>query len=126
MDLPGVSNDSLDIGIERSELTVTATREVLRQEDDHTFRSERRHGNFRRTINLGDNLDSEQIEANFSDGVLTLRVPMAEQAKARKVDVSFGRPVDAPPETGPAKADPVDTGPVSAEPVQANPTDSSE
>ncbi len=107
IDLPGVSNDSLDIDVERSVLTVTAKREVLRQDGDQTFRAERRSGNFRRTINLGDNLDPEQIEANFSDGVLTLRIPVAEQAKARKVDVNFGRPVDSPVDE-PASSDSVD------------------
>ncbi len=108
IDLPGVSNDSLDIDVERSVLTVTAKREVLRQDGDQTFRAERRSGNFRRTINLGDNLDPEQIEANFSDGVLTLRIPVAEQAKARKVDVNFGRPVDSPVDE-PASSDSVNS-----------------
>ena len=90
LDLPGVAEDSLDIDVERSVLTVKAQRDVLRQEGDQTYVSERRSGPYSRRFKLGENLDVEAIEANFTDGVLTLRVPVSEQAKARKVDVQFG------------------------------------
>jgi len=116
VDLPGVANDSLDINVERSVLTITAQREVLRQDGDHVFKNERRRGALRRTINLGDNLDPEGIEANFSNGVLTLRVPVAEQAKARKVDVSFTQVAD----------DIVDTADVVDGPDNTPDTDTSE
>lgn len=91
VDLPGVARDAIDISVERNVLTVSAEREWLRHDDDHVYMSERPSGRFRRQVHLGDGLDAEHIEADFSDGVLTLRIPMAERAKPRKIEVSSGR-----------------------------------
>lgn len=87
LDLPGVTADSIDISLERNVLTVTAERNWARQEGDQFYVSERRQGTFSRQVHLGDGLDSERIDADYRDGVLTLRIPLAEQAQPRKIAV---------------------------------------
>lgn len=87
IDLPGVKADSLDITVERNVLTISAERDWQRQEGDQPYFAERYRGAFRRQIQLGDGLDLNALEADLHDGVLTLRVPVAEQAKPRKVQV---------------------------------------
>jgi len=88
MDLPGVAADSLDIDVERNNLTITAERSYSREEGDQIYFAERPQGKFRRQVNLGDGLDAEAIEADYHNGVLTLRIPVAEKAKARKIAIN--------------------------------------
>jgi len=97
MDLPGVAADSLDISVERNVLTVAAERDWQREENDQVYLAERSRGTYRRQVHLGEALDAENIEANFSDGVLTLRIPVAEVAKPRKISVGLKQPsIDVP------------------------------
>jgi HSP20 family protein len=91
IDLPGVKAESLDITVERSVLTIAAERSWQRQESDQPYFGERYRGTFRRQIQLGDGLDMENLEADLHDGVLTLRIPVAEQAKPRKVTIGQHR-----------------------------------
>lgn len=91
IDMPGVKAESLDITVERNVLTVSAERDWQRQEGDQSYFGERYKGSFRRQIQLGDGLDLEHLEADLHDGVLTVRIPVAEQAKPRKVEVGQGR-----------------------------------
>ena len=88
LDLPGVTADSVDISVERNVLTVTAERSYQRQEGDRLYFDERPEGTFRRQVSLGDGLDAEGIEADYTDGVLTLRIPVVPQAQPRKINVS--------------------------------------
>ncbi|WP_116995753.1 Hsp20/alpha crystallin family protein [Desertimonas flava] len=88
IDLPGVAADSIDIDVERNVLTVTAERSWHRQDGDQIYLSERHRGAFRRQVHLGDGLDSDRIEADYHDGVLTLRIPVAEIAKPRKIAIN--------------------------------------
>lgn len=108
LDLPGVAADSIDITVERNVLTVTGERFWKRQDGDQVYLSDRAQGRYHRQVHLGDGLDGEAIEADYDDGVLTLRIPVAEQAKPRKIAVSAGGPalqgenlvdVDEVPET---------------------------
>lgn len=87
IDLPGVKADTLDITVERNVLTIAAERSWQRQEGDQAYFGERYRGTFRRQIQLGDGLDLQNLEADLHDGVLTVRIPVAEQAKPRKVEV---------------------------------------
>ena len=87
IDLPGVKADTLDITVERNMLTIAAERNWQRQDGDQPYFAERYRGNFRRQIQLGDGLDLQALEADLHDGVLTIRIPVAEQAKPRKVQV---------------------------------------
>jgi HSP20 family protein len=89
-DLPGVSPDTVDIDIERNVLTIKAER-PRRNGDWEMLASERPTGLFSRQLVLGDNLDLEQVQADYDQGVLRLRVPVAEQAKPRKVQISTGK-----------------------------------
>jgi len=88
-DLPGVSPDTVDIDIERNVLTIKAER-PRRNGDWEMLASERPTGLFSRQLVLGDNLDLEHVQADYDQGVLRLRVPVAEQAKPRKVEISTG------------------------------------
>jgi HSP20 family protein len=93
-DLPGVAKESIDLDVERNVLTIKAER-VARNGDWEMLAGERPRGLFSRQLVLGDNLDLEHIQAAYTDGVLTLRVPVAEQAKPRKIKIEMGSPEEA-------------------------------
>jgi HSP20 family protein len=86
-DLPGVDPDTIDLTVEKNVLTVTAERSWERQEDQDVVVAERSHGKFTRQLFLGESLDADHIQANYDNGVLTVTVPVAEQAKPRKVEI---------------------------------------
>jgi HSP20 family protein len=86
-DLPGVAPESIDLDVERNVLTVKAER---RGDGTELQVAERPKGVFSRQLFLGDTLDTERIEANYDTGVLTLRIPVATQAKSRKIAVTAG------------------------------------
>jgi HSP20 family protein len=86
-DLPGVQPDSIDLDVERNVLTVRAERAGKPENGSELIAAERPRGVFSRQLILGDNLDLENIKANYQDGVLTLAVPVAERAKPRKIAV---------------------------------------
>lgn len=86
-DLPGVSPDSIDLDVERNVVTVKAER-PSRDDDTEMIAAERPRGVFSRQLILGDNLDTDNIAASYDGGVLTLRIPVAEQAKPRKISIS--------------------------------------
>jgi len=85
-DLPGVRADSIDLDVERNVLTVRADRPALNGEVE-LIAAERPSGVFSRQLILGDNVDLDKISASYHDGVLSLEVPVAEQAKPRKIAV---------------------------------------
>ena len=89
-DLPGVDPSSIDLTIERNVLTVSAERTWQRQEGVDVVAAERPQGRFSRQLFLGDSLDATKVDANYTNGVLTVHLPVAEQAKPRKVEVSAG------------------------------------
>ncbi|TDD69846.1 Hsp20 family protein [Jiangella aurantiaca] len=88
-DLPGVAAGSIDLDIERNVVTVKAER-PMPENDRELVAAERPRGIFSRQLILGDNLDLDRITARYDAGVLTLRIPVAEQAKPRKISVSSG------------------------------------
>ncbi len=91
LDLPGVSTDAIDIDVERNMLTVKAERRPIAKADDVQMElSERPLGVFSRQFMLADTLDAERIEADYEAGVLTLRIPIAERAKPRKIAIGEG------------------------------------
>jgi len=88
-DLPGVDADAIDIDVERDVLTVRAERRPIDLGDHATAQlSERPLGVFSRQLFLGDALDTDRIEAAYENGVLVLRIPIAERARPRKINVA--------------------------------------
>lgn len=90
-DLPGVDPDSVDLTVERNVLTVRAERGEARQEGDQVLADERPKGAFIRRVLLGDTLDTGKLEAAYDHGVLTVTIPVAEQAQPRKISVGGGQ-----------------------------------
>ncbi|MDQ1620662.1 MAG: hypothetical protein QOE19_3231 [Actinomycetota bacterium] len=90
-DLPGVDPSSIDLTVEKNVLTVRAERMWEPEEGQEVIVQERPQGVFTRQLFLGEGLDAERVEASYNDGVLTLTIPVAEQAKPRKVNVISGQ-----------------------------------
>ncbi|MEP6659570.1 MAG: Hsp20/alpha crystallin family protein [Acidimicrobiales bacterium] len=86
-DLPGVDAKSIDLTVEKNVLTVHATRGRSETEGVELLLGERPQGTFSRQLFLGDTLDPDRIKAEYTDGVLTLRLPVAEKAKPRRVPI---------------------------------------
>ncbi|MFZ3561366.1 Hsp20/alpha crystallin family protein [Streptomyces sp. BH055] len=90
-DIPGVTAEAIDIDVERNMLTVKVERRPVAKADDVQMElSERPLGVFSRQIVLADTLDTEHIQADYDAGVLTLRIPIAERAKPRKISIGGG------------------------------------
>jgi HSP20 family protein len=88
-DLPGVSPEAIELDVERNVLTVKAERRpIVTGEQVEMQVAERPLGVFSRQLFLGDTLDTEHIEAGYEAGVLTLRIPIAERAKPRKISIA--------------------------------------
>jgi HSP20 family protein len=88
LDLPGVDAASIDLTIEKNVLTVHAQRSRGGSEGVEFLIAERPQGTFSRQMFLGDSLDSDRVDARYHDGVLTLRLPVAEKAKPRRVPIA--------------------------------------
>ncbi len=86
-DLPGVSAETIEINVERNVLTVKAERRPHTANAEMQV-SERPLGVFSRQLFLGDALDTERIAASYDAGVLTVRIPVAEKAKPRRIAVA--------------------------------------
>jgi HSP20 family protein len=86
-DLPGIDADSLEVSAENQTLTVRAERVRHDPEGATYLVSERPSGTYRRQLVLGDGLAVDDIRAEYHDGVLTLTIPVAEQAKPRKIEI---------------------------------------
>src|ERR687894_392209 len=87
-DLPGVDPDAIELDVERNVLTVRAERRPATVGDNVEMQvAERPLGVFSRQLFLGDTLDAEHINATYEAGVLTLRIPIAEKAKPRRISI---------------------------------------
>jgi HSP20 family protein len=89
-DLPGVDPDSIDLTVERNVLSVKAERQRNHRDGVEVVIAERPMGTFSRQLFLGDTLDTDKLEAVYDNGVLTLRIPVSDQAKPRKINVGAG------------------------------------
>ncbi|HEY7043150.1 MAG TPA: Hsp20/alpha crystallin family protein [Nocardioidaceae bacterium] len=90
LDLPGVSADSIDLTVEQNVLTVHAERKAPVGDTAERVIDERSYGVFSRQLFLGDTLDVDQLNADYDAGVLTIKIPIAEKAKPRKVEITGG------------------------------------
>jgi HSP20 family protein len=91
LDLPGVAADSIDLTVEQNVLTIHAERKPPVDDAAERVVAERAYGVFSRQLFLGETLDTDQLTAEYDAGVLTLKIPVAEKAKPRKVEISGGR-----------------------------------
>lgn len=86
--LPGVSADDLDIQIESNVVTLKGELSIEHNEEDRYLLQERPSGTFQRSIELPDDVDADNVEAELKNGVLTVRLPKSELAKPRKIKIS--------------------------------------
>ena len=89
-DLPGVDAESIDLTVEKNVLTVSAERRWQPGDGAEVVATERPQGSFSRQLFLGDGLDPERIDAQYDNGVLTVTIPVAEQAKPREIEIGSG------------------------------------
>lgn len=87
MDMPGVDENKIDITLDKNTLTINGYSNVERPEGYSLAAAEYRVGDYERSFRLTDTIDREGIQASYTDGVLNLTLPKAEEAKARKIPV---------------------------------------
>jgi HSP20 family protein len=92
MDAPGVRHDDLSIEIHDGTLTVSGERRPVDVTGSSAQRIERGWGRWSRSMRLRDGLDADGITANLADGVLTVTIPVAEQAKPRRIEIGTADP----------------------------------
>ena len=105
-DLPGASPDTIELTVDKHDLTVTAQRNEVVPDGSETLIKERLTGSFTRRLHLGDGLDLDKVSADYSNGVLKVTIPLAEEARPRRVEVHVAPQVEAG--TGPSTEDSVD------------------
>jgi HSP20 family protein len=88
LDLPGVDPDAIELTVEQNVLTIRAERRFEPEEGDEPTISERSQGTFTRQLLVGESLDTDRLAADYDQGVLTVRIPVAEAAKPRRVQVT--------------------------------------
>jgi HSP20 family protein len=103
-DLPGIDPSSVDLDIEGQYLTIRAERLAPSAEGRAWLTRENRSGSFVRRLTLGDTVDRENISASYNAGVLSVTIPVAEKAKARKIEVVSASTDKAQPKKSPVKA----------------------
>ena len=87
-DLPGIDPQSIEVTVDHGVLSISARRVEEYAEGEKPFIRERRMGSFARRVYLSDTVDADKIEAEYADGVLTVRVPLTEKAQPRKVEIA--------------------------------------
>jgi len=92
LDLPGVDPEAIEVTVQGDQLTVRAHRQRHVPEGAEMVAAERAHGSFTRQLMLGEALDSDRLEAHYDKGVLTLHIPVAQNAQPRKIKVGSRRP----------------------------------
>lgn len=95
-DLPGVDPGSVDVDLDGQTLTIRAERTLSESDGVKWLNRERTAGTFVRRLSLGQGIDTEGISANYSNGVLSVTLPVSEKAKPRKVQVSTDSVESAP------------------------------
>jgi HSP20 family protein len=87
-DLPGVDPQSVDIDVDGQLLTIRAERTVSASDDAKWLARGRQSGAFQRRFTLGQAIDRDGISASYTNGVLSLSLPVSEKAKPRKIEVA--------------------------------------
>jgi HSP20 family protein len=89
VDVPGVDPEELDLTVERNMLSITGER-LPRHDDAEVVLCERPHARFSRQLYLGENLDTDAVNATYDNGVLTIAMPVSQQARARRIEIGGG------------------------------------
>jgi len=88
-ELPGLKREDIDISLQNGMLTISGERkEESEVREGETFRSERVFGRFHRTVSLPTQVDADRVSAAYKDGILTVTLPKAEEAKAKQIQVN--------------------------------------
>src|SRR6266699_5498351 len=87
-DLPGVDPDGIEVTVEHGTLTIQAERTPHYGESEQVIVAERPQGSFSRQLTLGEGVDSENLTAGYTDGVLHLTVPVSPKTQARRVEIT--------------------------------------
>jgi HSP20 family protein len=93
MEMPGIKTEDIEIELENNVLTISGEKKEERTESDRDERyhlSERRYGHISRSFVLPQEVEQEQIQAHFEDGVLSVRIPKSEKARRRRIEVRNG------------------------------------
>lgn len=89
VELPGVSPDAVEVSLDENTLTIAGERPFYEGADPESFRRVERHvGRFHRAVRLPDRVDGDHVQATYRDGLLTITVPKAEEAKPRRIQVT--------------------------------------
>lgn len=88
IDLPGVAADKVDVTVENQVLSISAERRTLHEEGDQILLQERFDGAISRKLRVPDWVDADAVTADYTDGVLTVRLPVADKARARRIQIS--------------------------------------
>ncbi|MFC7789418.1 Hsp20/alpha crystallin family protein [Microbacterium sp. MAHUQ-60] len=86
-DLPGVDPGSIDVDVDGAQLSIRAQRTADTAEGSRWLTRERSSGSFLRQFMLGDGVDADRISASYSNGVLSVIIPVSDRAKPRKIAV---------------------------------------
>jgi len=87
-EVPGLNAKELSISARRNRLSLSGKREIPGENDRVSYhRKERAEGTFSRTLTLPGEVDAERVDARYADGILSLTLPKAEQAKPRQIAV---------------------------------------
>ncbi|WP_456405278.1 Hsp20/alpha crystallin family protein [Thiolapillus sp.] len=89
-DMPGISKDRLNIKVEADVLTIEGDAEIPMPEGMEPLYADIRANHYQRSFTLSSEMDTEKIEANLKNGVLSLRIPKREEHKPRKIEVQVG------------------------------------
>jgi len=88
-ELPGMKKDEINLSLHDGVLTVSGERKHEREaKEGGTFRSERYFGKFQRSVTLPSAVDSSKVNASYKDGILTVELPKAEEAKPKQIAVN--------------------------------------
>lgn len=89
-ELPGFDKDSIHVSINNGVLSINAENQASHEEkqEGRVVRQERRYGKYVRSVQLGNDVDEEKIDAQYKDGILVLKLPKREEAKPRKISVN--------------------------------------
>ena len=87
-EVPGIKPDELSISAVRNRVTLAGKREIQREHERVSYhRKERAEGSFNRTVTLPTEVDTGRVDARYADGILTLTLPKADEAKPRQIAV---------------------------------------